>query len=275
MFTEAVRAIANKELNDKLKSRWVIVIAAGFAVFTMVISYFGAAPAGVAGFRKIDATIASLTSLVTYFIPILALTLGGGIVADERDKGTLELFLSSPISVSEFILGKFSGLAIALAISTLAGFGISGIVLIVKTGAGAIGSYLIFIINSIVLGFIFLSVSFLVSILFYERSKVIAFTVFLWLLFTVLYDLGIIGLLIITKGGIGSEIFSLLLMLNPVDVYRILNFLSIGEFTVFLGLASVEFPSYMRMPLLWFISVLWIVLPIIASHQFFKKRYMA
>jgi Cu-processing system permease protein len=275
VFTDAVRAIAHKELSDKLKSKWVIVIAAGFAVFTMVISYFGAAPSGIAGFRQIDATIASLTSLVTYFIPILALTLGGGIVADERDKGTLDLFLSSPISINEFILGKYLGLAIALSISTLAGFGIAGIALIIKSGLSAIISYLVFMLNSVILGFIFLSVSFLVSILFYERSRVIAFTVFLWLLFTVLYDMGLIGLLVITKGGIGSGIFSLLLMLNPVDVYRILNFLSIGEFTVFLGLASVELPVYMKTPVLWFISALWIALPLVVSYKFFKKKYLA
>jgi Cu-processing system permease protein len=269
-----MRAITHKELSDKLKSRWVAVIAIGFAVFTMVISYFGAAPAGIAGFRRIDATIASLTSLVTYFIPLLALTLGGGIVADERDKGTLELFLSSPISVKEFILGKFSGLSIALTISTLAGFGVSGIVLIVRAGTEAIGSYLIFIANSVVLGIIFLSISFLVSIFFYDRTRVIAFTVFLWLFFAILYDLGLIGLLVVTKGGIGTEVFSMLLMLNPVDVYRVLNFLSIGEFSVFLGLASVELPSYMRMPLLWAISLIWIVLPLAASHYFFKRRHM-
>ena len=79
VFTDAMLAIANKELSDKLKSRWVMIIAAGFAAFTLIIAYFGSAPAGITGFRALEATIASLTSLVIYFIPILALTLGGGI----------------------------------------------------------------------------------------------------------------------------------------------------------------------------------------------------
>lgn len=276
VFTNAMRAIAHKELSDKLKSRWVLVIAAGFAALTIVISYFGGATAGVAGFRSIDATIASLTSLVTYFIPILALTLGGGIVADERDKGTLEIYLSSPISIGEFIMGKFFGLAIALAISTLVGLGVSGAILLINLGLGAIGSYSIFMLNSVVLGLIFLSVSFLVSILFNERARVIAFTVFLWLFFAVLYDLGLVGLLIITKGTVGNEIFYTLLTLSPVNVYRILNFLSIGELRVFLGLATVDLPSYMGTPVLWaIISLLWVVLPLIASYRLFKRRYLA
>ncbi len=274
VFTDAMRAIAHKELSDKLKSRWVIVIATGFAAFTIVISYFGGATSGVAGLRGMDATIASLTSLVTYFIPILALTLGGGIIADERDKGTLEIYLSSPISVGEFIAGKFLGLSIALAISTLVGLGISGVVLLLSPGVKALSSYLVFMLNSVILGLIFLSVSFLVSIIFNERARVIAFTVFIWLFFAVLYDLGLVGLLIITKGAVGNEVFSALLVLNPVDVYRILNFLSIGELKVFLGLATVEMPAYMKTPVLWVISLIWVALPLIMSYHFFKRRYL-
>lgn len=273
-YTKAARAIAHKELSDKLKSRWVIVIGAGFALLTVVISYFGAASAGVAGFQHMEATIASLTSLVIYFIPILALTLGGGIIADERDKGTLELFLSAPISVKEFIYGKFAGLSVSLAISTLIGFGVAGAVLVTMTGTGSIGGFMIFIVHSILLGMIFLSLSFLVSILFYERAKVIALTIFLWLFFTILYDLGLIGVLIITKGAVRTDILSVLLMLNPVDVYRIMNFISIGETSAFIGLASVEFPAFMNAGVLWGISMIWIIAPLVISYYYFKKRYM-
>lgn len=274
MYTDASRAIAHKEVADKLKSRWVIVIGAGFALFTVVISYFGSATGGITGFQRLDATIASLTSLVIYFIPILALTLGGGIIADERERGTLELFLSAPISVGEFIFGKFAGLSVSLAASTLLGFGIAGIILLVKTGTLAVGGYLLFIMHSILLGVVFLSASFLLSVIFYERSRVIALTVFLWLLFTILYDLGLIGILIITKGAISANILGALLLLNPVDIYRILNFISIGESKVFLGLAAVEFPGYMNQPLLWGIIVLWAVIPLIVSYYFFKRKYL-
>ncbi len=274
MFTDAMRAIAHKELSDKLKSKWVIVIGAAFALLAVVISYFGGSPSGIAGFRTLEATVASLTSLVTYFIPILALTLGGGIIADEQEKGTLEIYLASPISVAEFIMGKFAGLVIALALATAAGLGVAGALFIFRVGVQAAGTFLIFIVNTVILGTIFLSVSFLISILLYERSRVIALTVFLWLFFTLLYDLGLVGLLIITKGGIGTHIFSTFLMFNPVDIYRIMNFTSIGELNILIGLTSVEFPAFMRTPLLWGISLLWVLVPLILSYYFFKRRYL-
>lgn len=271
---DAITAIANKELMDRLRSRWVVVIAIAFALFTLAISYFGSAPSGIAGFRRLDATLASLTSLVTYFIPILALTLGGAIIIDERDRGTLDLFLSSPISFIDFLSGKFTGLLAAFAISTLAGLGISGIIIIINTGIGAVKGYLFFMFNSLLFGLVFLSLSFLISVLFEERSRVIAFTIFLWLFLAVLYDLGLVGLLIVTKGGLSNILFSILLLMNPVDIYRILNFLSLGESTVFLGLASVEFPPLMKAPLLWAISFVWVVLPMMASHYLFRRRYL-
>lgn len=251
-----------------------MVIGAAFALFTLVISYFGASASGITGFYRLDATIASLTSLVIYFIPILALTLGGGIIADERDKGTLELFLTAPISVGDFISGKFSGLSLSLAISTIVGFGAAGLVLISKAGIGAAFGYMLFIVHSILLGMMFLSLSFLVSILFYERAKVIALTIFLWLFFTILYDLGLIGLLILTKGRIGADILSLLLLLNPVDAYRILNFMSIGESSVFIGLSSVDLPGFMSVPVLWGVCMIWIIAPLVISYYYFKKRYL-
>jgi Cu-processing system permease protein len=272
--TSAIFAIAHKELADKLKSRWVAVIGAGFALFTVIISYFGGAPAGMAGFRSLDATVASLTSLVTYFIPIMALTLGAGMVADEQERGTLGIFLASPLSVGEFIAGKFSGLVLALVISTVAGLGLAGVIMTVKVGAEAIGTMLIFIVNSIVMGVVFLSISFLVSVMFYERVRVIAVTIFIWLFFTILYDLGLVGLLVTTKGNIGADLFSALLMFNPVDVYRIMNFVSIGEFRVLIGLASVEFPEFMGPAALWGISLLWVALPLTASYYLFKKKYL-
>lgn len=275
MFTDAMRAIARKELSDNLKSRWVLVIAAGFAIFTVVISYFGGITSGVAGIRGINATIAGLTSLVTYFIPILALTMGGGIIADEYDKGTLDIYLASPLSPGEFIMGKFIGLAIALLLATVLGFGLAGVLLLISLGMNIFLNYMIFVLNSLVLGLIFLSLSFPVSILFKERSRVIAVTVLLWLFFVLLYDLGLIGLLVATKGAVGSDIFSVLLFFNPVDVYRILNFLSIDELKVFLGLASVDLPAYMNMPVLWSVSVLWVALPLIIGYYSFRKRYPA
>ncbi|MEO5356818.1 MAG: ABC transporter permease [Nitrospirae bacterium YQR-1] len=274
VFTDALKAMAVKELSDKLKSKWVIVITLLFALFTLIIAYFGSVSSGVVSFMNMSATIASLTSLAVYFIPILSLTLGGGIIADERDRQTLDLYLASPISVFEFLAGKFLGLAVSLAIPIVVGFCLPGLMLIFKAGSGALPGFLMFVLNSMFLGIMFLSISFLVSVVIAERSKSIAFTVFLWLLFTILYDLALVGVLIVTKGVLSPKIFSLLLVLNPVDVYRILNFLTIGQYSIILGLASVDLPGFMNRYILWVVNFLWIIIPLWISYFVFKKKYL-
>ncbi len=273
VFTEASKAIAWKEFVDKLKNRWVIIVGLAFMIFTLGIAYFGAAPAGLTGFRRIDTTVASLTSLVTFFIPLMALTMGSGMIADERERGTLEIFLASPITAFEFIVGKFAGLLMALTVALVVGLGVAGGVLAIKGGSEALIVFGKFILNSLLLSVVFLSISFFISIAFYERTKVIAFTIFIWLLFTILYDLGLIGIVILTKGELGMNLFTMLLLLNPVDIFRLLNFLSIGEFRIIVGLASVEFPEFINTLLLVVVSLLWTVVPLMAGYILFKRRY--
>lgn len=273
VFTEATRAMAWKELTDKMRNRWVLLVALAFLLFTLIIAYFGAAPAGVMGFRRIETTLASLTSLVSFFIPLMALTLGGGIIADERERGTMELLLASPISAAEFIVGKFLGLLVAMTLALVVGVGSAGVLLGLKTGPGGLLPFGRFLLNCIILGLVFLSISLFISVLLYERSKVVAFTVLVWLFYTILYDLGVIGVVLVTKGEIGMGPFTALLLLNPVDVFRLLNFLSIGEFRLILGLTAVEFPSYINTASLLVVSLLWLGVPLIGTMLIYRRRY--
>ena len=87
-----------------------------FALFALAIAYFGAAQQGAVGFRGIEVTIASLVSLVIYLVPLIALVLGYDAIVGEKERGSLELLLSMPITRFEILLGKFSGLAAALAV---------------------------------------------------------------------------------------------------------------------------------------------------------------
>ena len=82
------------------------------------------------------------------------------------------------------------------------------------------------------------------------------------------------SVLIVTKGSMGTGIFTTLLMFNPVDVYRILNFISIGEFQVMIGLTSVDFPEYIGVSMLWGICLIWIIAPLGISYYYFKNRYL-
>ena len=68
----AAATIASREFRDRLRNRWVLAVALVFALFALAIAWFGMAQQGSVGYRGIDVTIVSLSSLVTYLVPLVA-----------------------------------------------------------------------------------------------------------------------------------------------------------------------------------------------------------
>ena len=119
MQTRQILTLAAKELRDRLRNRWVLAVALVFAVFSLVIAYAGGAQQGAVGLRSLEFTIASLVSLVIYLVPLIALLLGFDAIVGERERGSLDLLLALPITRAELLLGKYLGLAAALALAKI------------------------------------------------------------------------------------------------------------------------------------------------------------
>jgi Cu-processing system permease protein len=263
-------AIAEKEFWDRIRNRWVIAVAAVFALFALAIAYLGAAQQGAVGFRGIDATIASLASLVIYLLPLIALLLGYDAIAGERDKGSLDLMLAMPITRFELLLGKYSGLALALAFSTLAGFGLAGLVLSYRIGLSALVRYGLFLGSALLLGWAFLSVAVLLSVLARDRIRASGAAIALWFFFVLVYDLVLLGVLVLSEGRLGAGMLSALLMLNPADVFRILNVFGSESVRQLYGLATV-FPQSLANPWLLVGAMLaWIGVPLVLAIWRFR-----
>ena len=86
-----VWTIARKELADGLRNRWLLAISLLFALLSVGIAWFGAAAAGQVGFTSVPATVASLTSLATFLMPLIALLLAYDAIVGEEEGGTLLL----------------------------------------------------------------------------------------------------------------------------------------------------------------------------------------
>ncbi|AMO22287.1 ABC transporter permease subunit [Ramlibacter solisilvae] len=257
-----VGVIAEKEFRDRIRNRWVLAVAVLFTAFALAIAYLGAAQQGSVGFRGIDVTIAGLVSLVIYLVPLIALLLGYDAIVGERDKGSLELLLTMPITRLELVIGKFSGLAAALAFSTLAGFGLAGVLLSYQIGLAALLHYAVFMVSALLLGLSFLSLAMLVSVLAGNRMRASGVAIGLWFFFVLVYDLLLLGFLVVTEGKYDLGFFPLLLMLNPADIFRILNVFWLEDVRQLYGLATV-FPAVLAN--VWILGAamaLWIAAPL-------------
>ena len=264
-----IAAIAGKEFRDRIRNRWVLAVALVFTAFALVIAYFGAAQQGAVGFASIEVTIASLVSLVIYLIPLIALILGFDAIVGERERGSLDLLLSMPITRLELLLGKYLGLATALALSTVAGFGLVGMVLLTEFDFNALFHYAGFVLTSVLLGMSFLSMAIAVSVFAADRTRASGLAIALWFFFVLVFDLLLLGALVATGGRYGGEIFPWLMLANPADVFRVLNVFSLDEVRSLYGLSTV-FPEGLAAP--WKLTLVmtsWIIAPLgIAAWRF-------
>ena len=264
-----IATIASKEFWDRIRNRWVLAVALVFTAFALIIAYFGTAQQGAVGFRSIDLTIASLVSLVIYLIPLIALVLGFDAIVGERERGSLDLLLSMPITRQELLLGKYAGLAAALAFSTIAGFGLVAIVLSAKLDLNALYHYVGFMFSSVLLGCAFLSLAVMLSVFAADRTRASGLAIATWFFFVLVFDLLLLGALVVTGGQWGGELLPYLLLANPADVFRILNIFSLDDVRALYGLATVFPPALANPWLLGLVMLAWIVAPLgIASWRF-------
>jgi Cu-processing system permease protein len=265
-----VRVIAGKEFRDRIRNRWVLAVALIFSLFALAIAYFGSAQQGEVGFRGIDITIASLVSLVIYLVPLIALILGYDAIVGEKERGSLELLLAMPITRFEILLGKFAGLSAALAGATVLGFGSGVLLLAGQLGTRDLYHYLGFVGSAILMGMAFLSLSLLVSVLALDRVRASGVAIGLWFFFVLIFDLLLMGLLVLSQGALGSSVFATLLMLNPADVFRLLNIFSSEQVQSMYGLATVMPEALTNPALLIAVMLGWIVVPFVLANWRFK-----
>jgi len=272
MHLSLIFTIALKELRNGIRNRWILVLSLILLLLAWVISYFGTASAGKAGFGGFDVTIVSLVSLVAFLIPIVSMTMGFDSIVGESEGKTLDLLLTMPISRMEIFIGKFFGYAFSMIFSVALGFGLAGALILWQTGSGQLGSYVIFVGNTILLGLVFLSLSMAVSAAVSERSRAIGWVIFFWFFFVLIFDLVFVGILVATKGAMPDLLVSGLLYLNPTDLFRLVSLSGIEGVKTAYGLSTLTQQQLLQPWLLYTGIGIWMLLPLLVGYLFFKRR---
>jgi Cu-processing system permease protein len=273
--SKSVLLIAKKEIMDNIRNKWIIFMTGVFAFLTLIISYFGSFGGG---WQSVGLTIAGMMSLVQYLIPIIALMLSYGAVVGEIERGSMSAFLSLPVKRFEIILGKFVGLSTVLAVSIIAGFGIAGIIIGLNVGEINIGEYLFFLVASILLGTVFISLGLFASSFFKRRSTSMGMAVFLWFFFTMIWSVITLGVasMIVDIGSIATgnipDWYYAIEMINPLSSYNGLVSINIesvsGMGQQFIG----SYPDFYSTPILTFVLLIWLIVFLTLSILLFKKR---
>ena len=275
MEPRIIATLVNKEINDSLNNRWFVLYAAAFTGLALLLSWLSLSSGGIgySGFAGFGRTAASLVNLVLLVVPLMALTVGAGSLAGERERGTLHYLLSQPVNRAEVLLGKYLGSAASLLGALALGFGLSGLIIAGRGGQADAGAYGLLIVFAFALALGMLSLGFLISILARKAAVGTGVALFLWLTLVFGGDLGLMGTALAFKLPI-QTLFNLAL-LNPLQVFKMSSLISINATLDVLGPAGIYAMQTYRDSLTWlFLGSLlaWIVLPLAVSYLIFVRR---
>jgi len=268
--------VARKEIQEGLRNRWVLATTLLLAGLALSLTFLGSAPTGTVGVRALDVVIVSLSSLTIFLLPLIALLISHDAIVGEMERGTMLLLLSYPVGRWQVLLGKFVGHLSILAFATLLGYGAAAGALAVMGEAIDAESWTAFasmIGSSILLGAAFIAVGYLVSALVRERGTAAGIAIGIWLVFVLIYDMALLGLLVVDQGQtLSGGLLNALLLLNPADAYRLFNLTGSGNISAFSGMAGVAQNASLSPTILLAALAAWALVPLGLAALAFSRR---
>lgn len=269
--------LAIKEIRDGYRNRWIAVMTLIMAGLALVLALLGSAPVGSTAISPLAVTVVSLSSLSLFFIPLIALLLSYDAIVGEEERGTLTLLLAHPISRPAIALGKFTGQFVILSFAVVIGYGAATVAV---AFAGEVPFFeqqwpvfFKLLLSSILLGAVFLALGLLLSIWTKDRGTAAAAAIGLWLVFVVLFDMLLLGILSSDAGGlIGDGAVKWIMLANPADAYRLFNLTSNNETALLSGMAGLRADQGVSASILLGMLLVWIALPLGASCLLFQRR---
>ena len=270
--------LAAKEVREGLRNRWVLAATGLLAALALTLAFLGSAPTGTVGAGALDVVVISLASLTIFIVPLIALLISHDAIVGEIDRGTMTLLLSYPVRRSQLLLGKFLGHIAILAFATYVGYGLAAVAVLATGKAIGGGSWTAFVAmtaSSVLLGAVFVAIGYMVSALVRDRGTAGGIAIGIWLVFVILYDMALLGLLVADQGRfVGGGVLDALLLFNPTDAYRLLNLAGSDDIAAASGMAGVVQNAALSPAVLLAALAAWVAAPMVLAAAAFSRREM-
>ncbi|RZH68921.1 ABC transporter permease [Natrinema altunense] len=213
--------VAKKDFRDAIRSRVLIGLTVLFALFTVG----GAALASWLSELSDDASAQSTIELVLtlqapagFLVPIIALIVGYGAIAGERESGSLKFLLGLPHRRRDVVLGKVLGRTGVVAVSIFVGFTIGLLGLFAFVGSVSLTDYVAFTAVTILFGLVYVAIGVGLSAMTRSTTRAAVGALSVVILFKVLWGTAGTILLYAIEGTF--------LMESPPDWYLVYNAVS-------------------------------------------------
>lgn len=214
---EALRPIFLIEFKDVLGSRWFIFYILVFLLLSLGFLWAGSGEAQIAGYSGIGRFMASVVNISFLLIPIFSLIPASSSISGARENLSLEYMLAFPVKKSVIFFSKFISVVAVVFSAPLISLLISLFFLGVEQGEIMI--FFKIVVFIFLLSLAFVSLGFFVSALSSSRGKATSVSLFLWFLFTIGSELGILGFIAVSR--IPTPAFFPIIFLNPAETFRV------------------------------------------------------
>jgi Cu-processing system permease protein len=257
-----VKKILLYELHNTIRNKWVLLYTfffflVGYALFTFS--------------GDVNKAYISLMNIIIIIIPLVSIIFGSIYFYNSRE--FIEMMLSQPIDRKSLFLGIFLGTAIPLAAGFAIGFAIP-FILFGKVSQ-QIDGFIILLVIGVMLTFIFVAISFLISVLQDDKSKGLGFAIIIWLILAVVYDGLVLYIIYYFQEYPLESAMIALSILNPIDLGRIL-FLMKFDIAALMGYTGAVFHrffgSYTGIIISFLCLLFWIIIPLTLSSRLFKRK---
>ncbi len=275
-------SVAKKEFRLNIHNRWIILLVLVFIALTVLVSFYGTASSGEDEWRGLRQSVLWMSTYMEYMVPIFGLILGYSAVVRERESGSLGLLLSYPLDRGEVLAGKFLGLWCVLAACISSGLFIGGLIVSTQVGYAIWADYYLFVLSSVILGGVYLSISLLISIIFEDTISAMSASIFVLFLFSFLWLVGVyaiaeltFGWSMISEGSVPRWYFGLQFF-NPVIIWFTLLALNIAPFQdwamEFGGREPRTTPGFYDTWVMIVILLVWMAVPLLLAEFIFNRQ---
>jgi len=289
-------AVARKDFQDAVRSRWIwvlsalsVVVFAGAAIGQL---YVGSGPENASG--VLQTFLFFLKQGTGILIPLTALVVAYAAITRERESGTIKLLLSLPHSRDDVVLGKFIGRSGVVVLPVLIGFFVALLALLPAASGLDIVVYIQFALLTALLGVVFVGIAVGVSAAADTNQQALVGSGGLFGVFWFLWNFFVSGV-----NRAATELFSLsapdqfrlrlaLKLLNPIQAYKTLVdslFMSglearVRMFSMLLGMIpnqqaaqalGPELSALYSDPVVLLAMLVWLVVPLAVGVVWFRE----
>lgn len=216
---------------DLLRSRWSYVYFAFYLMLGFVLLFLN---------NDMNKAVITLMNIIIVLTPLIGTIFG--VMYYYQSKEFTELLLAQPIKRSKIFVGQYLGISLSLTLSLVLGLGIPFMAYgLFKSSA--IFDFTLLLVVGAFLNFIFVALSYNISLSTENKIKGFGYAILMWLFFAVIYD-GLFLISLIMFNEYPLEKFSLAAtMFNPIDLSRILILLKL-DISALLGYTGAVFKDF-------------------------------